>query len=225
MFRLLSDAKPGGVLLIEQVDRLSRLMESDWRKLQAESTTRQIRVVALDPPTSWTMANARADEFTARMFDAINGRMLGRLAAVARMDYEDRRRQARRQATAKADRGYRGRPEDTERNAIMAGMLSRGLSYSQIQDATPSRTMATRCRSARAPTTRLSSSTRRSRSSVRPVQSSTGRAPDHAESRRVLPRCHRMRSAAPRVPLILIWKSALPSPLVSPSRTPPEKRS
>ncbi len=36
LFRLLADSKPGDVLLIEQVDRLSRLTDSDWRKLRAE---------------------------------------------------------------------------------------------------------------------------------------------------------------------------------------------
>src|SRR5215207_4220582 len=30
LFRLLSDARPGDVLLVEQVDRLSRLTASDW---------------------------------------------------------------------------------------------------------------------------------------------------------------------------------------------------
>jgi DNA invertase Pin-like site-specific DNA recombinase len=34
LFRLLSDAKPGDVLLIEQVDRLSRLAAKDWEKLR-----------------------------------------------------------------------------------------------------------------------------------------------------------------------------------------------
>jgi hypothetical protein len=49
------------------------------------------------------MATAKADDFTARMFDAINGMMRDVLAAVARKDYEDRRRrQAEGQAKAKA---------------------------------------------------------------------------------------------------------------------------
>src|SRR5215208_2152939 len=86
LFRLLSDARPGDVLLIEQVDRLSRLTEADWTKLKAELASRRVRVVSLDLPTSWAMATNKADEFTARMFDAINGMMLDMLAAVARKD-------------------------------------------------------------------------------------------------------------------------------------------
>ena len=56
LFRLLADSKPGDVLLVEQVDRLSRLTDSDWRKLRAELDARQVRVVALDLPTSWQLA-------------------------------------------------------------------------------------------------------------------------------------------------------------------------
>src|SRR3954469_8387394 len=89
LFRLLTDCKPGDILLVEQVDRLSRLTAGDWEKLKAEISSRQVRVVALDLPTSWMMATDKADEFTGRMFQAINGMMLDMLAAVARKDYED----------------------------------------------------------------------------------------------------------------------------------------
>jgi len=101
LFRLLADAKPGDVLLIEQVDRLSRLNAADWERLKRELGERQMRVVALDLPTSWMMAGKDHDAFTARMFDAINGMMLDMLAAVARKDYEDRRRR-QSQGIAKA---------------------------------------------------------------------------------------------------------------------------
>src|SRR3954453_2299961 len=118
LFRLLADAKPGDLLLVEQVDPLSPLTASDWEKLRAELGARHIRVVALDLPTSWMMATAKADDFTARMFDAINSMMLDMLAAVARKDYEDRRRrQAQGQARAKAQGLYKGRKEDVARNA------------------------------------------------------------------------------------------------------------
>ena len=109
LFRLLNDACPGDVLLVEQVDRLSRLTSADWERLKAELTARRVRVVALDLPTSWSMATNTADEFTNRMFEAINGMLLDMLAAVARKDYDDRRRrQAQGQAKAKAEGRYRG---------------------------------------------------------------------------------------------------------------------
>ena len=79
----------------------------------------------------------KADDFSARMFDAINGMMLDVLAAVARKDYEDRRRrQAQGQAKAKAAGLYKGRKEDQARNNGIAAMLKAGSSWSQIQAAT-----------------------------------------------------------------------------------------
>jgi DNA invertase Pin-like site-specific DNA recombinase len=136
LFRLLADSRQGDVLLIEQVDRLSRLTDTDWRKLRTELEQRGVRVVALDLPTSLMLATA-TDDFTSRMFAAVNGMMLDVLAAVARKDYEDRRRrQAEGQAKAKKAGAYKGRPEDTERNAIIAEMLAKGMSWSKIQTAT-----------------------------------------------------------------------------------------
>lgn len=136
LFRLLKDSTPGDVLLIEQVDRLSRLNETDWKRLRTELDSRSIRVVALDLPTSW-MLTAPADEFTSRMFGAVNAMMLDMLTAIARKDYDDRRRrQAQGVAKAKADGQYRGRPADTARNADIAKMLNRGDSWSFIQRTT-----------------------------------------------------------------------------------------
>jgi DNA invertase Pin-like site-specific DNA recombinase len=137
LFRLLADAHPGDILLVEQVDRLSRLTSTDWERLKAELTARHVRVVALDLPTSWMMATTSTDDFTSRMFEAINGMLLDMLAAVARKDYDDRRRrQAQGQAKAKAEGRYKGRPEDTERNEGIARMLGFGQSWSAIQKAT-----------------------------------------------------------------------------------------
>jgi DNA invertase Pin-like site-specific DNA recombinase len=83
------------------------------------------------------MATTNVDDFTARMFDAINRMLLDMLAAVARKDYDDRRRrQAQGQAKAKAEGRYKGRPEDADRNAGIASMLASGASWGSIQAAT-----------------------------------------------------------------------------------------
>ena len=65
------------------------------------------------------------------MFEAINSMLLDMLAAVARKDYDDRRRrQAQGQAKAKAEGRYKGRVEDLARNAGIASMLRAGQSWS-----------------------------------------------------------------------------------------------
>ena len=105
------------------------------QKLRAALDTKQIRIVALDLPVSWMMAGS-TDDFTTRLFGAVNAMMLDVLAAVARKDYEDRRRrQAQGQAKAKADGKYRGRPEDVGRNAGIASMLKSGDSWTTIEGA------------------------------------------------------------------------------------------
>ena len=83
------------------------------------------------------MAAKVGDEFTGRMFEAINGMLLDMLAAVAREDYDDRRRrQAQGQAKAKAEGRYKGRPEDAGRNDGIARMIAAKQSWSSIQAAT-----------------------------------------------------------------------------------------
>jgi DNA invertase Pin-like site-specific DNA recombinase len=137
LFRLLADCQPGDVLLVEQVDRLSRLNAEDWEKLKTEIGSRKVKVVALDLPTSWMMATAGKDDMQSRMLDAINGMMLDMLAAIARKDYEDRRRrQAQGIEKAKANGDYKGRPEDAERNASIVKMLEAKMSWTNIQNAT-----------------------------------------------------------------------------------------
>lgn len=136
LFRLLSDCHPGDLILVEQVDRLSRLNADDWAALKAEITAKRVRVVALDLPTSFQLANS-GDDFTTRMLDAINGMMLDMLAAIARKDYDDRRRRQRQGIDkAKAEGAYRGRPEDAKRNAAIVSMLRSGQSWNSIVTAT-----------------------------------------------------------------------------------------
>lgn len=136
LFRLLDDCSPGDVLLVEQVDRLSRLRSADWSKLRSEIEARQVRVVSLDLPTSWNLI-AVPDEFTSRMFSAVNAMMLDVLAAVARKDYDDRRRrQAEGVGRARTAGLYKGRVENTARNASIARSLRDGQSWRQIMTGT-----------------------------------------------------------------------------------------
>lgn len=137
LFRLLADCQPGDILLVEQVDRLSRLNADDWNKLKSEIHARRVRIVALDIETSWQVATGNPDDFTSRMFEAINGMLLDMLAAIARKDYEDRqRRQIQGIAKAKETGKYRGRPEDAKRNAAIVKMLAGGQSWNSIVAAT-----------------------------------------------------------------------------------------
>lgn len=93
LMRLLENAAPGDAILIEQVDRLSRLDDDGWKMLKELISSKSISIISLDLPTSYVaLENHRGDEFTAAMLRAINSMMLDMLAAIARKDYQDRRR-------------------------------------------------------------------------------------------------------------------------------------
>lgn len=101
------------MLLIEQVDRLSRLNDANWEALKRGIGARGVRIVALDLPTSWRSI-VTSDETMARILTAANGMLLDMLTAIAREDYTDhRRRQAEGIAKAKTEGACMGRREDT----------------------------------------------------------------------------------------------------------------
>lgn len=136
LFRLLDDSKPGDVLLIEQVDRLSRLTGPDWDVLKAKLQEKKVRVVALDLPTSWQLV-AEGDDLTQRMMATLNSMMLDMLAAIARKDYEDRRRRtAQGIAKAKEAGKYTGRPVNHARVKNILDMLAKDMSWSQVCEIT-----------------------------------------------------------------------------------------
>ncbi|MBA7969764.1 recombinase family protein [Citrobacter sp. RHBSTW-00671] len=119
--RMLADMEPGDVILIEQVDRLSRLNDAGWEILRKEITDKRLSVVSLDLPTShMALTNAVSDDFTKSMLKAVNGMMLDMLAAIARKDYEDRRRrQSEGISKAKAEGKYRGRVADAQKHELI----------------------------------------------------------------------------------------------------------
>lgn len=133
LMELLDTAEEGDLLLVEQVDRLSRLQAEDWQKLRAMIEGKGIAIVALDLPTSWGQLDEKAEGFTGWMLKAMNGMLLDMLAAIARKDYEDRRRRQREGiARAKAAGRYRGRPAQEEKHRQILELRERGLKIEDI---------------------------------------------------------------------------------------------
>ena len=129
LLRLLKDARKGDVLLVESIDRLSRLEDSDWRMLKATIDSKGLRIVALDLPTSHlALRVTQGDEFTSRMLGAINNMMIEMMAAIARKDYQQRReRQAQGIAKAKSSGAYKGRPIDADLHKRVRELLAANL--------------------------------------------------------------------------------------------------
>lgn len=88
LMRLLEVAQPGDVLLVESVDRLSRLSQADWRVLRSTIDTKGLRLVVHDLPTSHMMVEDQG--ITGQIMKVINDMLIDLMATMARLDQEKR---------------------------------------------------------------------------------------------------------------------------------------
>ena len=81
------------------------------------------------------MKSSDGTECTASILQAVNEMLLNMLAAVARKDYEGRRRrQMQGIEKAQAEGKFVGRKPDLKKRASVASLLKAGQSYSSIQE-------------------------------------------------------------------------------------------
>jgi len=88
LMRLLATAQKGEVLLVESVDRLSRLSRADWEALKATIKDKGLRLVIADLPTSHMMVEDKG--ITGQIMEVINNMLLDLMATMARLDQEKR---------------------------------------------------------------------------------------------------------------------------------------
>ena len=88
--KLLSDAAAKDILLIESVDRLTRLTAEDFDTLKTRIKAKGLRLVVMDLPTTH-MLLAGSDDITGSILDLINNLLIDLLATMARLDNEKRK--------------------------------------------------------------------------------------------------------------------------------------
>ena len=113
--KLLDESEKGDVLLIESIDRLTRLCEKDWNTLRAKIKTKEIWIVSADLPTSHTaLCNKNNNtEYIDSILSAVNSMLLDILAATSRKDLIDRKkRQSQGIEIAKKKGKYKGKSAD-----------------------------------------------------------------------------------------------------------------
>ena len=88
LLTLLDTAESGDVLLVESVDRLSRLSQADWDTLKATIKAKGLRLVVADLPTSHMLVEAKG--ITGQIMDVINNMLIDLMATMARLDQEKR---------------------------------------------------------------------------------------------------------------------------------------
>lgn len=88
LMRLLDTANAGDVLLVESVDRLSRLSQADWETLKTTIKAKGLKLVIADLPTSHMMVEDKG--ITGQIMEVINNMLLDLMATMARLDQEKR---------------------------------------------------------------------------------------------------------------------------------------
>lgn len=87
--KLLSEAKDGDTLLVESVDRLSRLSQADFQELKRRIQEKGLRLVVADLPTTHQLIQTN-DSITSSILDLINNMLIDLLATMACLDNEKR---------------------------------------------------------------------------------------------------------------------------------------
>ena len=98
--KLLKDAEQGDILLVESVDRLSRLSQDDFSILKQRIKDKGLRLVVADLPTTHTVSNG----MTGDILRVINDMLIDLLATMAKLD-NDKRRERIKQGLANS--GYK----------------------------------------------------------------------------------------------------------------------
>lgn len=88
--KLLDESKDGDILLVESVDRLSRLTQHDFEILKQRIKDKGLRLIVKDLPTTHAVINA-TDEITGAVLSVVNNMLIDLLATMARLDNEKRR--------------------------------------------------------------------------------------------------------------------------------------
>ena len=130
--KLIEDSETGDVVLIEKMDRLTRLPWGEWKTLKARIIAKGLVIVVVDQPmTHAVFSSGEQNSITL----ALTEFMLDLGAAMARDDYETRhKRQAQGIVKAKAEGKYRGRQPNLALHHDILDQLTLGRSYSQIQE-------------------------------------------------------------------------------------------
>ncbi|HBY0386012.1 TPA: resolvase, partial [Klebsiella variicola] len=119
--RLLMDSHRNDILLVEQIDRLTRLSNSDWMTLKKQIEQHELRIVSLDVPTSWQALSekdpSQADPITRAVITAINNMLIDLMAAMSHKDWLSRRQRQQQGIKRAHSLGkYRGKQADQERH-------------------------------------------------------------------------------------------------------------
>lgn len=116
---LLSNAQQGDILLVESVDRLSRLSQDDFAILKQRIKDKGLRLVVADLPTT----HAVNEGMTGEILAVVNNMLIDLLATMAKLD-NDKRRERIKQGLAKSGYKPNGKTANTAKHKRIRELAS-----------------------------------------------------------------------------------------------------
>ena len=128
--RLLDEAEQGDILLVESVDRLSRLSQDDFSTLKQRIKAKGLRLVVADLPTTHTVNEG----MTGDILNVINSMLIDLLATMAKLD-NDKRRERIKQGLERSGYKPTGKKADTTKHDRIKALNDKGLTKEEIAKA------------------------------------------------------------------------------------------
>ena len=119
--RLLNESQPDDILLVESVDRLSRLEQADFEILKQQIKSKGLRLVVADLPTTHVVNSG----MTGEILNVINAMLIDLLATMAKLD-NDKRRERIKQGLARSGYKPKGKKANTAKHERIKQLLAAG---------------------------------------------------------------------------------------------------
>lgn len=131
--KLLDEAEDGDTLLVESVDRLSRLKQDDFEVLKGRIKDKGLKLVVSDLPTTHVLLNTD-DTITNSILNLINNLLIDLLATMARLDNEKRIERIK-QGLERSGYKPSGKKADAEKHARIKELANKGLTKEEVAKA------------------------------------------------------------------------------------------
>lgn len=131
--RLLDESKNGDTLLVESVDRLSRLSQTDFDLLKGRIKEKGLKLVVADLPTTHMLVSS-TDTITSSILHLVNNMLIDLLATMARLD-NDKRRERIKQGLERSGYKPTGKKADTAKHERIKVLNEKGLTKEEIAKA------------------------------------------------------------------------------------------
>lgn len=130
---LLEEAEKGDTLLVESVDRLSRLTQEEFKVLKGRIEERGLKLVVADLPTTHVLLNTD-DTITSSILNLVNNLLIDLLATMARLD-NDKRKERIKQGLERSGYKPSGKKADTAKHDRIKALSDKGLTKEEIAKA------------------------------------------------------------------------------------------